>query len=190
MDDQRVYAVLVEGDAPRLLVASATRTSVARVAHGRSGTGAHPDEDTHPLPPSDPQGLDVFYLVLASTIVGFVTVFQVRANASGVPLETWTMFLAGFAVAAARALALVAGSVLHRLALPLPEGWGILALQVLTAAAFNSTMVLLLGAWAIVPTWLFFVVLGNTSSGGAVAPPLLPRPFELVSQWLPVRGHR
>jgi uncharacterized phage infection (PIP) family protein YhgE len=32
---------------------------------------------------------------------------------------------------------------------------------------------------------LFFVVLGNSSSGGAVAPPLLPRPFAFVSQWLP-----
>jgi hypothetical protein len=47
-------------------------------------------------------------------------------------------------------------------------------------------MLLLVGCWAIVPTWLFFVVLGNSSWGGAVAPPLLPRPFAFVSQWLPV----
>jgi hypothetical protein len=40
-------------------------------------------------------------------------------------------------------------------------------------------------AWAIVPSWLFFVVLGNASSGGAVAPPLLPQPFAFLSQWLP-----
>jgi uncharacterized phage infection (PIP) family protein YhgE len=32
---------------------------------------------------------------------------------------------------------------------------------------------------------LLFVVLGNSSSGGAVAPPLLPAPFAFVSQWLP-----
>jgi hypothetical protein len=38
-------------------------------------------------------------------------------------------------------------------------------------------MVVLIGRRAIVPTWLLFVVLGNSSSGGAVAPPLLPAPF-------------
>ena len=46
-------------------------------------------------------------------------------------------------------------------------------------------MTVLVGAWAIVPTWLFFVILGNASSGGAVAPPLLPQPFAFLSQWLP-----
>jgi hypothetical protein len=34
-------------------------------------------------------------------------------------------------------------------------------------------------------TWLFFVILGNTSSGGAVSPSLLPAPFAFISQWLP-----
>ena len=46
-------------------------------------------------------------------------------------------------------------------------------------------MTVLIGRWAIVPTWLFFVVLGNSSSGGAVSPPLLPAPFAFLSQWLP-----
>ena len=44
---------------------------------------------------------------------------------------------------------------------------------------------MLLGRWAILPVWLFFVVLGNSSSGGAVSPPLLPAPFAFISQWLP-----
>jgi hypothetical protein len=52
-------------------------------------------------------------------------------------------------------------------------------------ASFASLMIVLLGRWAILPTWLFFVVLGNSSSGGAVSPPLLPRPFAVISQWLP-----
>jgi hypothetical protein len=82
-------------------------------------------------------------------------------------------------------LTLVAGPVLHRLALPIAESWGILALQALTVAAFASTMGVLLGRWALVPTWLLFVILGNSSSGGAVSPPLLPRPYRIISQWLP-----
>jgi hypothetical protein len=56
---------------------------------------------------------------------------------------------------------------------------------VLAVASFASVMTVLLGRWAIVPVWLFFVVLGNSSSGGAVSPPLLPAPFAFISQWLP-----
>jgi hypothetical protein len=46
-------------------------------------------------------------------------------------------------------------------------------------------MAVLIGRWALVPTWLFFVILGNASSGGAVSPPLLPQPFAFLSNWLP-----
>jgi hypothetical protein len=53
------------------------------------------------------------------------------------------------------------------------------------ASSFASMMGVLLGRWALLPTWLFFVILGNSSSGGAVSPPLLPAPFAFVSQWLP-----
>ena len=65
------------------------------------------------------------------------------------------------------------------------EVWLILTLQLLAAASFASLMMVLVGSWAIVPTWVFFVILGNSSSGGAVAPPLLPGPFAFFSLWLP-----
>ena len=67
----------------------------------------------------------------------------------------------------------------------MPEAWGILALQLVAVASFTSLTSVLIGRWAVLPTWLFFVILGNSSSGGAVAPPLLPAPFAFVSQWLP-----
>jgi len=66
-----------------------------------------------------------------------------------------------------------------------PEEWAILALHLLAVASFTSLMATLIGRWAILPTWLFFVILGNTSSGGAVSPPLLRSPFAFISQWLP-----
>jgi hypothetical protein len=141
--------------------------------------------DTHPLGANDPNGLDLFYLMLGTTILGFVTIFQLRANARPLSLRQWSTIVLALALAGALVLTLVAGPLLQRLALPVVEGWAILALQLVAVAAFASLMAVLLGPWAILPTWLFFVVLGNSASGGAVAPPLLPAPFAFVSQWLP-----
>jgi hypothetical protein len=53
------------------------------------------------------------------------------------------------------------------------------------AALFASTMVVLIGRWAILPTFVLFVILGNASSGRAVAPPLLPPFYELIGRFLP-----
>jgi hypothetical protein len=123
--------------------------------------------------------------MLATTIVGFLTVFQVRVNAGGLSLGRWTDFVVALAVAASLVFTLVDGPLLHLLELPVLEGWGILALQLLAVSSFASLMAVLIGPWAILPTFLFFVVLGNSASGGAVAPPLLPPPLAFVSQWLP-----
>jgi hypothetical protein len=184
---QRVYTALdVRSARPTLYVSGAAGASVARVLEKISATDPHIRvADDHPLAASDPNGVDIFYLMLVATIVGFITVFQVRANAGGLPLRHWTALIAGFAAATALVLTLVAGPALGRLPVPVAETWGILALHVLAVASFASIMTVLIGRWAILPTWLFFVVLGNSSSGGAVSPPLLPPPFAFVSQWLP-----
>jgi hypothetical protein len=187
IDEQQVYAALdLRSARPTLYVASAAGASVARLLQGAAV--AHPGLrvlDTHPLASTDPNGVDIFYLMLVGTIVGFLTVFQVRANAGGLSLRRWTAFIVAFALAASLVLALLDGPILDRLEIPLLEVWGILALHILAVASFASLMLVLIGRWAILPIWLFFVVLGNSSSGGAVAPPLLPAPFAFVSQWLP-----
>jgi hypothetical protein len=187
LDLQRVYAALdLTSARPTLYVASAAGASVARVLE--RVPLSHPGVqvvDTHPLAPSDPNGVDIFYLMLVSTIVGFLTVFQVRANAGGLPLHHWTRFVWAFALTAGLVLTVVVGPVLGRFHVPVAETWGILALHVLAVASFASVMTVMSARWAIVPVWLFFVVLGNSSSGGAVSPPLLPAPFAFISQWLP-----
>jgi hypothetical protein len=187
IDVQRVYTALdVSSSRPTLYVASAAGASVARVLEQIAlADPAVRVVNTHPLPATDPSGLDIFYLMLVTTIVGFITVFQVRGNAGEMSRRGSRTFVVLLALAASLALTLVAGPLLHRLALPLAETWGILALQLLAVASFTSLMSELVGRWAILPTWLFFVVLGNASSGGAVSPPLLPPPFAFVSQWLP-----
>jgi hypothetical protein len=186
IDEQAVYAALdLTAPTPTLYVASAAGASVARVLD-QVATAAPGIRvvDTRPLGTHDPSGVEIFYLMLVATIVGFITVFQVGANAGPISVRRWIGLVAGLAVGAALVFTLV-DRLLRRLTLPLFETWGILALHILAVASFCSLMVVLIGRWAIVPTWLLFVVLGNSSSGGAVAPPLLPAPFAFVSQWLP-----
>jgi hypothetical protein len=187
IDVQRVYAALDLTSARQTLyVASAAGASVARVLEKVSSVDPRVRVvDTHPLKSTDPSGLDIFYLMLVGTIVGFITVYQTRANAGRLPLRHWTGFVVAFALAAALALTLVEGPILDRLDIPVLVVWGILAGHLLAVASFASLMTVLVGRWAMIPTWLFFVVLGNSSSGGAVSPPLLPAPFAFVSQWLP-----
>jgi hypothetical protein len=60
-----------------------------------------------------------------------------------------------------------------------------LALQLMTAAAFASVMLLAVGRWALVPTWLLFLC-SETVRRVVISPPLLPRPFALMSEWLSI----
>jgi hypothetical protein len=187
IDEQHVYAALdLTSTRPTLYVASAAGASVARVLERISAVDPTVRViDAHPLASNDPSGLDLFYRMLVGTIIGFLTVFQVGAHAGRLARRHYAAFVLSLAVAASFALTLVGGSLMHGFAASQPEEWGILAMHVLAVASFTSLMALLLGRWAIVPTWLFFVILGNTSSGGAVSPPLLPAPFAFISQWLP-----
>jgi hypothetical protein len=187
VDLQHVYAALdVNSARPTLYVASAAGASVARVLEQISAVDPQVRVvDTHPLDAHDPNGVDIFYLMLVSTVVGFIAIFQVLANAGPLSPRRWAMFVVALALGGSLVFTLVDGPLLHRLDLPVPETWGILALQLMAVASFARLMTVLVGRWAILPTWLFFVVLGNSASGGAVAPPLLPRPFAFVSQWLP-----
>ncbi len=187
IDEQKVYAALdLTSERPTLYIASAAGASVARVLEKISAVDPEVKVvDTHPLEPHDPSGVDIFYLMLVATIIGFIGVFQVRTNAGGLSRLTWLAFILANAVVASLVFVLVDGPLLDRLHLPLFESWGILALQLVAVSSFASLMAVLLGPWALIPTWLFFVVFGNSSSGGAVAPPLLPQPFDFLSQWLP-----
>src|ERR671924_1574033 len=112
IDLQRVYTALdLRSARPTLYVASAAGASVARVLEKVSASDPQIRVvDVHPLAASDPNGVDIFYLMLVATIVGFITVFQVRGNAGRLPLRHWTAFVAAFAVVAGLVLPPVGGA--------------------------------------------------------------------------------
>lgn len=56
--------------------------------------------DTHALPTSDPNGVDIFYLMLVATIVGVIADFQVRGDAGALERSHSIAFVAGVAVTA------------------------------------------------------------------------------------------
>jgi hypothetical protein len=115
VDEQATYGALVLGPgSPRLLISSASGSSVAQVLKQAAEkltktTGQQLDVvDLHPLPPSDPQGLVSFYMVLGASILGFVTMFQLRANAPGLRFPGWLAFVAALAISGGLVLTLVA----------------------------------------------------------------------------------
>jgi hypothetical protein len=192
IDQQAEYGALVlSPGAPRLLLSSASGASVARVLMQAAVRASQalgkpiPIVDLHPLPPGDPSGLIEFYVTLAASIVGFVTILQLRAHAPGIGLGGWLALIAVLAVAGGLMLALVADPLINALHGPFPELWYALGADIAVAALVCSVMIVLVDRWAIIPVWLLFVILGNTSAGGAVAPPLLPPVYAFIGQFLP-----
>jgi hypothetical protein len=192
IDEQQIYAaLLLTGGRPQLFVASAAGTSVARVLE-RAGQAVPAGAggplrivDLHPLPPTDPQGLASFYATLAATILGFATMFQLRANAGTLSLRAWLVCIVVLALVGGLVLALITDPLLNALRGPFPELWAVLAAEIAAAALFCSAMLTLIGRWAIIPTWGLFIAIGNAASGGAVAPPLLPPFYRFVGRFLP-----
>jgi hypothetical protein len=188
---EKIYAALVlRPGTPQLLVASAAGSSVARTLEQavlqivQQRGPVLRVQDTAPLPREDPQGLVLFYTTLAATIIGFVSMFQLRANAKGLPLKAWLACAVALAVGTGLMLTLVTGPVIGALRGSFPEKWAIISLESLTAALVTSALVVWVHRWALVPVWLLFIVLGNTSSGGPVAPPLLPPVYAFIGRWL------
>ncbi|MEU6644594.1 hypothetical protein ABZ863_18845 [Saccharomonospora sp. NPDC046836] len=191
LDEQAIYvAVLGTSDRPQLLLSSAAGVSVARVLQqaGQRAQRVSPTLeiiDAHPLPPSDPQGLVSFYVMLGGTILGFLSVFQLRVYAPQLSLTAWLACLAVLAVVGGMVLAAVVGPLIGALPASIGMLWLASSLEIAASALLASTMLVLFGGAAIIPTWALLVILGNTSSGGAVAAPLLPGFFGFVGRFLP-----
>ncbi|MCW2539547.1 MAG: rane protein [Frankiales bacterium] len=190
--EQRIYAALVLANGhAQLLVASAAGSSVARMLEeaaeqvSAASAGSISVVDVRPLPASDPQGLISFYVMLAATVTGFVTMLQLRAYASRLSLRAWLACIIALAAIAGLVLAVLIDPVIGALGGAFVELWLILAAMIAVAALWCSTMLAFVGKWAFVPTFGLLMVLGVPASGGAVAPPLLPGFYRFIDRFSP-----
>jgi hypothetical protein len=141
--------------------------------------------DVVPLQQGDPRGLTIFYISLAAVIIGFIGSIQLHVHAAKLRFWERLGFTAAYAVVGGFTIAAVVDWGLGALRLRFPESWAILALTMVTSAAVFTMFNSLFGRWAILPTWLVMVIVGNPSSGGAVSWPLLPSLLGRVGRWLP-----
>ncbi|RIX30655.1 ABC transporter permease [Amnibacterium setariae] len=190
---QRYYAALVRtGERVELLVSSASGPSVARVLEAdvpavAAALGTTPVvRDLHPVSPRDPSGTVLFYVALASVIMGFIGAIQTRANANGLTLAGELRWDAVRSLLVALAVTAMVGPIAHLESVPFLPTWGVLALTSWTAGTTYLCWRLLVGArWALLPTWLLFILVSSPASGGAVAQPLLPPFFAAVGRVMP-----
>ncbi|RFU88727.1 ABC transporter permease [Streptomyces triticagri] len=192
--DQQIYAVLdVADDGSRVHVgvSSASGFSVAEVFTRSApsvsrATGVPATvEDLRPLQSGDPRGLTIFYISLASVIIGFVGAIQLSVHARGLNPAERIAVTAAYALLGGFAVAAVVDWGLGAVDLPFAESWLILALTMFTCGMVFTMFNTFFHRWSMIPTWGLLVLLGNPASGGAVAPPLLPTFIGRLGQWLP-----
>lgn len=192
VEEQRVFAILQQrGGRPHLDVSGASGASVAELlaekapaVSARVGTPAVV-RDVNPLQRGDPRGLAIFYISLASVVVGFVGATQLTVHAAELAPGRRIAFTAAYAMLGGFSIAAVTDWVLGALRLPFAESWTILALTMFTSGMVFAMFNALIGRWALLPTWGLMVLLGNPSSGGAVSWPLLPSLLGTIGRWLP-----
>ncbi|MGP4020032.1 ABC transporter permease [Saccharopolyspora sp. 5N708] len=192
VEEQRVFGVLDLRERPvRLDVVSAAGASVAQLLSevgpqaGASHGIAVVVTDLKPLQRGDPRGLALFYVSVAATIVGLLGGVQLNMHASALSPAERIAFTAGYGLLGGFAIVAVVDWLLGAIRFPFVEVWAILALTMFTSGMVFAMFNVLLGRWAMAPTWGLLVLVGNPSSGGVVSWPLLPSPLGLIGSWLP-----
>ncbi|MCW2641133.1 MAG: hypothetical protein JWP76_3439, partial [Dactylosporangium sp.] len=167
MNQQTMKAALILGpNPPLLLVSSAASAPVAALlttAVEKVGLQVAPNSapplhtvDIRPLPRTDPQGVIGFYVTFAATILGFSIMFNLRAHEPQLSPRAWLAFIGILAVVGGLALTALTDWIIGALRGPFLEIWAAVAAQIAVTALLTSTMIVLLGRWAIIPAWLLF----------------------------------
>lgn len=192
IDQQDIFGALeVEGNQATLFVASASGPSLAREFEGaargvakRLG-GKVTVKDLKPLPKSDPNGLTVFYVALGCIIYGFSGVTIALGAAPQTPQRRLVPALLVFALCGGALVSLIAGPIIGAISFTYIPFALIAALAVFTASTLTLVALKAFGSKGVPFVLLILLILGSPSSGGAVAPELLPAFFRFIHQWLP-----
>ncbi|MFV0137337.1 ABC transporter permease [Streptomyces sp. HMX87] len=190
IEDRTVYgAVVVTGQGPKLLTASAASPAVAQllrqaVAERPAGTGAGVETvDVVPAPASDPRGAALTASVLPLALAGIATGAAVSL------LGLRGVRAVGFLVGAATLVGVVAAGIAHSWLEAAAGSWwavaGVLGLSTLAVAGAVAGLGALLGRPGTALGAFLVMLLGNPFSGAASAPEMLPEPVGAIGQWLP-----
>lgn len=195
LESQQVFAVLDipsgAGRPPVLHVSSASGASVAELLTQAARTVGEETglrvqvRDAKPLDPGDPRGLALFYVSLAAVVTGFIGAIQMSVHARALNPPERIAFTAAYSLLGGFAIAAAVDWGLNAIDFPFVHSWLILALTMFSSGMVFTMFQTLIGRWAMLPTWGVMVLIGNPSSGGAVAWPLLPSPLGVVGRWLP-----
>jgi hypothetical protein len=191
IDDQRIFAAIVpDRHATTLYLASAAGATISRVFERAApqvarATGQRLQTvDLKPLPEKDPNGLVAFYLTLGCVIYGYISAI-LAAQAAPVPPHVRVAALGAFSLTSGLLLATLVCEVLGALPAPFLVVAGIAALAMFVATSLTTMLLHVIRPLAMPLAILLLVILGNSGSGGAVAPDLLPGFFRFVGHWLP-----
>ncbi|WP_063127027.1 hypothetical protein [Nocardia fusca] len=193
LQDQAVFAVVGTSPADNTVtldLSSASGQTVATaLAQGLPPIAEHAGytvrvDDLNPLQAGDPHGLTIFYMTIASVVVGFVGAVQLGVNARDLHPGERIACTAAYALLGGFAIVATVDWVLGALELPF-RSWAVLALTMFTCGMVFTMFQALFGRWAILPTWGIMILLGNPTSGGSVSWPLLPRLLATIGGWLP-----
>ncbi|PKW09153.1 hypothetical protein SAMN05428944_3693 [Streptomyces sp. 1222.5] len=162
---------------------TAVRSLIGAYAHG-SGQRLT-TVDVVPFARFDSRGLAGFYLAFGVTLAGFVLAQNVLGLANRLHLRHRFWLLSGASVAIGIVATVIAGPILG--AVPAPVMPLAFALTLLAAAAAFTTKLLgtYLGPVGVPVATLLLLTVGNSTSGAAIGPDLLPSAAHAVSALLP-----
>jgi len=196
IDDREVYGAYAAAT-NRLYVASAANRATAvalegtfnRVAAAQHGPAVRVT-DVKPLPPKDPNGTAAFYAVIAWVFGGYISATLI--GLIGSPRSTSRRraaarvgALAGFGIVAGVLSVVMLRASFDVFSGHVVELCAIAALTIFASGAATAGIQAAAGPAGTALVILVFVILGNSSSGGPFARPLLPGLWRTIGGVLP-----
>lgn len=191
-----VLIVDPSGTQDQLLVASGGGATVAAAVQ-RVITAAEAQQqrtvavtDAVPHQAGDATGAAGFYVAISAVLAGYLfaaTLGMARGSRPATFRRTlWRLgATVPYAVFVGLGAAIITGPVLGALTGHFTATWGVATLLALAAATVTMAFQILFGFLGVAATILVFVIIGNTSAGGAYPYRMLPPFWRTVGPWLP-----